>query len=167
MELDVKFQGGNTIGQIKKLKDELNPRLKKGMTIAVQVLRGRIDKAIASGEYGIKTNTGDLRRSLATAVVDEKGGVIGIVGSALIYSRIQEMGGVTRPKPTVTPRLRAWAWAMYYETGIEMYKAMALTKKMYLEPTVKIPAHWYMRNSFIAVKEQILSVLNKSIGEAK
>lgn len=56
------------------------------------------------------------------------------------YARIQDKGGTTRP--TVTKRMRGWAWYMFYKTKDEKYKGIALTKKSRL--TVRIPGSaWF------------------------
>ena len=58
----------------------------------------------------------------------------------VVYADIQDRGGTTHP--TVTPRMRRWAWAMMYKTKDEKYRAIALTKKDKL--TVKIPgSSWF------------------------
>jgi len=104
------------------------------------------------------------------------------VGSAISvkYAWIQDKGGVTHP--TVTPRMRRWAWAMYYKDfkgeikgmrlggttrrgafetfklagGGGKYKAIALTKKLRLD--VHIPAtHWF--TDVINHREPILKTM--------
>ena len=56
------------------------------------------------------------------------------------YARIQDTGGITRP--TVTPRMRKWAWYMFYKFKEDKFKGIALTKKQKL--LVRIPAsHWF------------------------
>ena len=58
------------------------------------------------------------------------------------YARIQDEGGTTHPR--VTPKMRRWAWWMYYKSKQldAKYKAIALTKKATL--TVKIPrSGWF------------------------
>ena len=72
------------------------------------------------------------------------------IGTNLAYAQIQNDGGETHP--TVTPKLRGFAWAMYYKAGGGeseneteeqlKWKAIALTIKN--ELTVKIPARPYM-----------------------
>ena len=91
------------------------------------------------------------------------------------YAKIQDEGGMTHP--LVSPAMRSWAWAMYYQSfktavrGMRLqgaarrgafetfkgednkYKAIALTKKARLD--VKIPAsHWF--TSVIERREPIL-----------
>lgn len=82
------------------------------------------------------------------------------------YAHIQDEGGVTHP--TVTPRMRRWAWFMFYKSfagavkGLRLsgaarrgafetfkgmdskYKAIALTKKAKLDVTVPA-SHWFTR----------------------
>jgi hypothetical protein len=54
---------------------------------------------------------GELRSSCSTALTASGNSVVS--GATARYARIQDKGGVTHP--TVTPRMRAWAWAMYYK----------------------------------------------------
>jgi len=62
-------------------------------------------------------------------------GTGGYVGkNPVIYARIQDEGGVTHP--TVTPKLRRFAWAMFYKTKDDKFKSMALTKKAKLTVTL-------------------------------
>ncbi len=60
-----------------------------------------------------------------------------IISSDLPYAYIQNYGG----KITITESMRSKMWALYYETGIEMYKFIALARK----PFVKIPAKRFIK----------------------
>ena len=64
-------------------------------------------------------------------------------GSLKPYARIHNEGGVTHP--SVTPKSRAWARAMFLKTRNPMYMAMSLTRKTKL--TVVIPKRQYIGNS--------------------
>ena len=97
-----------------------------------------------------KTGTGALSRSVGykmETMGDYYKSTIGTgVGSAAgsklaqKYARIQDKGGTTHP--TVTKRMRGWAWYMFYKTKDEKYKGIALTKKAKL--TVRIPGSaWF------------------------
>jgi hypothetical protein len=56
------------------------------------------------------------------------------------YAMIQDRGGVTHP--TVTSRMKKWAWYMFYRYKESKFKAIALTKKSKL--TVRIPpSGWF------------------------
>ncbi|HUT61295.1 MAG TPA: hypothetical protein VNA25_25890 [Phycisphaerae bacterium] len=76
----------------------------------------------------------------------------GLRGSQSVrYAWIQDKGGTTHPR--VTPRMRKWAWWAYSESGNEMYKGMALTKKSTLN--VKVPASgWFTKT--VKHREQFL-----------
>jgi hypothetical protein len=79
----------------------------------------------------------------------------GIGGKQTVrYARIQDEGGTTHP--TVTKRMRGWAWFMYSKWGEERYKWLALTKKSKLN--VVIPASkWF--TSIIEQREPVLSAM--------
>jgi len=53
--------------------------------------------------------------------------VTGIKGSTVSYAAIHEYGGDTHPR--VTAKSRRFFWHLYYTTGNEKYKMMALTPK--------------------------------------
>ena len=70
------------------------------------------------------------------------------------YAKIQDEGGTTHP--TVTKRMRGWAWFMYAKWKEERFKWLALTKKSKLD--VNIPASkWF--TSVIEEREPILSAM--------
>jgi phage gpG-like protein len=66
-----------------------------------------------------------------------------IKSTGVPYAQIHNDGGTTHP--TVTKKMRRWAWAMYFETGDPMFKNIALTKKTKLD--VKIPQRKFMGES--------------------
>ncbi len=83
-----------------------------------------------------------LLKSRINTETRQQGNVIETsVGSDVIYAAIQEEGGTTHPN--VTDRMRKFAWFMFFKTGDEKFKRMALTKKNQL--TIKIPARPYIR----------------------
>lgn len=93
-----------------------------------------------------KKKTSQLARNIGMLVgaSEEKWTVAvgtGLGGTQSVrHAKIQDEGGTTHPK--VTKRMRRWAWFMFRETGNEMYKGIALTKKAKLD--VKVPAtHWF------------------------
>lgn len=75
-------------------------------------------------DHKILTNTSDLGRSIEYK--PESGKVT--IFSDKIYAAIHNYGG----KITVTEKMKKWAWAMYYKTKSENYKALALTKKSHI-----------------------------------
>ena len=71
----------------------------------------------------------------------------------LPYAAIHNFGGTINIHPTVTPKMRRFAWAMYHKTKGEdkndfnVWKALALTKKEKLDITVKIPQRLFLNDS--------------------
>ncbi len=63
-----------------------------------------------------------------------------VIASDVPYAQIHNEGGITHP--TVTPKMRAFAWQKYKQTGQSKWKAIALTKKSKL--TVPIPKRQFM-----------------------
>lgn len=78
----------------------------------------------------------------------------------LPYAAIHNFGGTINIHPTVTPKMRRFAWAMYHKTKGEdkndfnVWKALALTKKEKLDITVKIPQRLFL-NDASEVREAI------------
>ena len=86
-------------------------------------------------------STGALKASITEQTTMSGEVITTRIGSNLIYAAIQEFGGTT--KPTVTDRMRKFAWAMFYTSGDEKWKRLALTRKNQLK--IKIPERPYLR----------------------
>lgn len=126
----------------------------KGLKISAGAMHG------AYRHHGKKT--GALARSIGLKITVVDGHYQLVVGTGLgsaaasrsaeKYASIQDRGGTTHP--TVTKRMRGWAWFMFGKWHEDKYKAIALTKKDRL--TIHIPAsHW-----FSDVTGSRLSILN-------
>lgn len=78
--------------------------------------------------------------------------------SKVPYAAIQNYGGRIR----ITNRMRRKMWALYYQTGEEIYKNIAITRKRYIE----MPAQNYVSKvkKFIReLKRTLLYNLNKKL----
>lgn len=109
------------------------------------------------------TGTGDLGRSIQYEPGDGEVTVL----SDLPYSAIHNEGGDTHP--TVTPKMRKFAWAMFYKNGggrkaaeltedAQKWRAMAITKKHTLR--VHIP-----RRQFLGEHEKLMTAVNIKIDD--
>lgn len=125
---------------------------------------------------------GHLMKSIKPAMVTPQRVRISAGNGKVPYARIHNEGGVLHPN--VTPQMRKWAWANYYQqagkgvttntrTGrtyqrwnpgvsenVNFYKAIALTKKQKLDIT--IPRRKYMGHSprlNQAIKTRIVNAL--------
>ena len=160
MQLSIELKDYNTIMRFKNLEARLNINLLNAIRKACRVVRDQIVRNLTTGKYNVKTDTGRLRASMTYDVRPiSDGSVLGRVGTNVIYARIQESGGTTRP--TVTPRMARFAWAQYKETGLTMWKAIALKKGDRLN--IKIPPHWYMRNTMREMKNRVKQIVMKGI----
>lgn len=56
------------------------------------------------------------------------------------YAAIHKFGGTLKPTIPISLKMRKFFWAKFYETGIESWKGLALTKKKELKPVIQIPA---------------------------
>lgn len=75
--------------------------------------------------------------------------------SSVPYARIHEKGGFTHP--TVTRKMRRFAWAKYRQTGESVWRGIALTRKSNL--VVPIPKRPYitpaLRKNWPQVRRQV------------
>jgi hypothetical protein len=118
---------------------------------SVRALIKAVGSKLGKSKSG-KGRTGQLERNIGFKQ-DGMGVTIGTglyVGQREVkYAEIQDRGGTTRP--AVTPKMRKFAWATFYETGDEKWKWLALTKKTNL--TVNIPAsEWFSSTMDLQVK---------------
>jgi hypothetical protein len=77
-----------------------------------------------------------------------------VTGIAVKYADVHNFGATIKVR--ITKQSRKFAWAMFYKTGNEMYKAMALTKKD--SYTVKIK-----RRQFLGPTKQLDAINQKRI----
>lgn len=161
--INVTIDANNTIAKLDEIKGKTDKATADGIRKAQIHIQRMVDRNLASGLFGIKSRAGGLRASLALSPVMKYGTeLVGVVGTNLKYSKIQEVGGTTHP--TVTAKLRRFAWAKFYETGLEMWKWVALTKKSSL--TVKIPEHFYMNQTMEQEKMNVWEIIRFAQNEA-
>jgi phage gpG-like protein len=92
------------------------------------------------GPNKLKVGKGPLRRETRFVASRDGKKVTVRFGNPLPYARIHEKGGVSQPE--VTRKMRAWAWHKWRQTGIDLYKGIALTKKKRFR--IVIPARPYL-----------------------
>lgn len=178
----VDFSGAHAkIGRLKTTPQAVKFLASRWAAETVQELKRSATSMKKSHAMG-RNKTSQLARSVGMEVSSAGGATYVIsVGTGLgrtissKYARIQDEGGVTHP--TVTPKMRRWAWAMYHQSfkaavkGMRLmgrirrgaletfkgednkYKAIALTKKPKLD--VRVPASGWFSN-VIERREPIL-----------
>lgn len=95
------------------------------------------------------------------------------------YARIHNEGGTISSNPTITPKMRKYAWAMYYKTAgrgkkklkpgdtpeeAKKWLALALTKKTKLQVRAKMPKRQFIGESqelTQKVSQEVTSTLKK------
>ena len=108
----------------------------------------------------------------------ERGAVT--IYSDLKYAAIHNNGGTIVTHPRITPKMRRFAWAKYYEAGggksagkgqksretgdAAMWKAMALTKKSTLTVKSKIPKRQFMGSSR-ELNSAVEQIINTEVGK--
>lgn len=158
MELQIKLDAEKTTVALKGYREQIPGRLALGMKKAVNYLRTKIDDAIVRGTYEIKTGTGRLRQSLTAVVMRRGDDVEGVVGTNLVYARIQEIGGKTSPH--IIRPVDAKALRFDGREGLTF-------RKLVHHPGSKIPAHYYMRNTMIKEQKIILDFLEEYLNPEK
>lgn len=82
---------------------------------------------------------GRLRASITERVRLSGNNIEGVLGTNVKYARIHELGGQIQK----TPRMRAFFWAKFRDTGEDFWKGMALSKKT----VINIPARPFLAPS--------------------
>lgn len=141
--INIKVDEGNTRITVKKILDNAT-NLNRIMQLALLFLQDKVDKNLATGKFNIKTRTGMLRASLETKVSGSGQKTVGILGTNLIYARIQEQGGDIYP--------RTAKFLHFFIGGKEIF-----TKH------VRIPAHWYLRKTMQENKAWLNDFFAKNI----
>jgi len=157
VDLKIRLKDKKTVLKMKGIEKATSENLRIAIRKGLEHYRSKTDKNIATGKFKIKTRTGRLRSSLAVNVKSFSDKVTGKMGTNLVYAKIQEEGG----KITVTNKMAAFAWHKWYDTGLMMWKAIALRKGR----QITIPAHWYLRNTFKEEKKEVLRIIQRKILE--
>lgn len=87
---------------------------------------------------------GHLRDSIRSPIKTRSMVVFAAGNNRVNYARIHNEGGTTHP--TVTDKMRGYAWAQWRHTGASKWRGIATTKKSQL--TVNIPRRRYMGHSY-------------------
>jgi len=182
--------------KIARLPKELEKEAFTGVKVAALFMGDEIAKSITTGKYGVKTDTGRLRSSFAQgdqnnifSLTNFSGGVLGTIGSNVKYAAIQERGGTIVPK-------NAGALAIPINDEARHRKPRSFNLKMIkrqgrppllvrdvggkfkrsdimyvLKKSVRIPPHYYMRNTMLARRVAAARIfwdtVKKSIGVTK
>lgn len=83
-----------------------------------------------------------------------------VIGTSVPYAKIHNEGGVLHPR--VTPKMRGFAWKMFYATKNSKWKGLALTKKKTL--TIKIKRRKFLGHSAV-MNTQIRRVITLQINK--
>lgn len=108
------------------------------------------------------------RRQLMKSIQYAPGDARVRIFTDLPYASIHNYGGPINTHPTVTPKMRRFAWAMYKEKGgkgpeADKWKALALTKKKKLNIRGVMPQRMFLNDApevTTAIKEEAYRRLN-------
>lgn len=115
----------------------------------------------ASDKYGTLLSS---RNHLYTSIAYQPGPGYVVIGTPVIYGSIHNEGGTVNP--TVTARMRKFAWAMYYKSkqgdqetaDSSRWKALALTRKAKLK--INMP-----KRQFIGESAELSAMVGAKIQE--
>jgi len=107
---------------------------------------------------GILIQSGRLRRGIRTRVRSRRKAEI---SNDVPYAKAHNEGETIRQSIAITPKMRKFFWAKYYETQDERWKAMALSKGP-INRTITLPERRFMGVSPF-VEERILKNLERDI----
>lgn len=166
MPIKLQVIGGDALVKIGALTAQRRENLMLDFVDAAATF-GNDAVAIAKKEYlrgprPEKIQSSGLLKARINTTTERAGNVIKTkVGSDLVYARIQEYGGTTHP--SVTDRMRKFAWFMFFKTNDDKWKRLALTNKSTL--TIKIPARPYLRpaikDAMPSFRDNIFRILKK------
>lgn len=130
------------------------------------------------GQYGPLLSK---RTHLMRSIRSEPGNARVKIINDVPYARIHNEGGTTTSHPQVTPKMRRFAWAMFYKTAgvatrgkskgkippivpeeAQKWRAMALTRKKQLTIVSRIPKRQFMGPSK-ELKEKINDTISKDV----
>jgi len=113
-----------------------------------------LEEAKANVRANFENQTGALENSGKVVMVNQYAANIEF---DIVYSAVHEYGLENQP---ITDRQRRFFWAMWYEDGNEMWKALALSQ------TYTIPARPYLRPAIDSHKDKAASVMGKALRNA-
>lgn len=132
----------------------------------------------AAGKYGPLLSK---RTHLMRSIRSEPGNARVKIINDVVYARIHNEGGTVTTHPQITPKMRRFAWAMFYATaGIprrgknrrqipdsipeeaQKWRALALTRKKQLTIISRIPKRQFMGRSQ-ELNEKITDIVQKDI----
>jgi len=135
---------------VKKVTKAFEETLPDRLTLVGAFVQGEVVKNI---EQNFKSQ-GHLSGAVSFKV--NKAKKLVRISANMEYAAIHEFGGDIHP--TVTKKMRAWAWAMFHKTKNEMYRGIALTKKDKLD--IHIPARPYLTPALYNNQDKIVEVFN-------
>lgn len=132
-----------------KLGDKLKSAILEVPSIAAIEYRKEVIKNLQpSRKSGALIKSLKIRHGISSATIY----------SDLPYAAIQNYGG----KITITEKMRKKMWALWYEFKMDIYKAIALTKKSYV--TIKGKHYLTVNNTKLMKKVDVeLSKITKKI----
>ncbi len=150
-------------------------RIGQSMARLVITLTRKIKEEKLTGQV-LKNKTGTLRRSISPEVSQSGTNLTGTVGTNIVYARIHEYGGTTKPHDIIPTHRQALMWAKASFIGpIRMTKAGKFARRQGSEPFQfakvvhhpgsKIPERSFMRTALREMEPEIRAQFENAITE--
>jgi len=158
MRINIAVVNGEIVARwLGDIPKKLTPALASALNKYIINLSNYIRFQKLSGQV-LKKKTGRLRESILPILAKQEGGLIWAgIGTDVVYARIHEFGGVTRPHIIE----RRWRKALHFiKDGQDIF---AIKVK---HPGSRIPARPYIHPSFEETQDQLVVGLEKAISES-
>lgn len=149
MKISVDLSGIKDL--LKKYRNGLVEGVKESMLVAEKWSKQSFGKP-----GHLKSRTGNLRRSINVKVEDKGKSVLGIIGTAVKYGPIHELGG-TIPPHFIRPDKKK---ALRFFVGGE-----AVFSKGHMLPAIKIPARPYLAPAITENANVIRNIIMRRVSE--
>jgi phage gpG-like protein len=164
------------LARIKKKLDGVDPAqrgrfIKQGLQIGALVIENELRNVATAGDT-LKRRTGNLSRSIGTAVVESSNGMEAVIGSGvrsgkrLPYANIHEIGGTILPKKGRFLRIpirKGSDFALERGMGKKRISFSSGVLGYIFVKSVKIPARYYLSKSLDKKRTQALNKIEESI----
>jgi phage gpG-like protein len=151
MKISIRLSGDEAIKtKLTRAHDALEGApLSRALLTAGLVVAGQAQRNVTSGGTGLHVRTGRLRSSIGAELLP---GSAVTIGTNVVYARIHEFGGRTRPM-TIEPVRRT---ALRFTVG-----GRTVFAKRVSHPGSHIPARPYLRPAVDQRRAQVLDILRR------
>lgn len=166
--------------KIESKEGRLDLALLRTFQTALYCLRGNTVNDLTVKRFGLGTQTGRLRNSLAIEVQKTGMGVMGIMGTGIPYAAAHEFGTTITPKtrkfltipfPGIKGRALEYANTFFLNTrtgGLILFQRQgkSIRPLFTLVKSVMVRQKKWMSKSFFAAKDRMIDIIQQGLREA-